>query len=275
MSLLNRLKQYNDKNKKDNLFLCLGGPSRAGKSFVSCATWPKGTRILQMLTILDAQGYESGKRMATRMPIYLDDDGNIIENMTERYNNGLEFLEDPDNVDEIVENFDVIVIDGQNWDHIIHKHTDCVPSKTKNITKYDVWPNVTDKYARLFQALKGLHERGLHIVCNLTYEESDDRFVPTIQGKPGIKVPSWFPDVLFLKRTEEGKSLWSVNKVVRKESSSFGGGEGEDKIVYENVVGGRLGRFPIRPLEGKPATMAGLLEYRKNGGKWPEVKQQQ
>jgi len=85
----------------------------------------------------------------------------------------------------------------------------------------------------------------LHIVCNLTYEESDDRFIPTIQGKPGIKVPSWFPDVLFLKRTEDGKALWSVNKVVRKESSSFGGETG-DQIVYENVVGGRLGRFPIR-----------------------------
>lgn len=271
MSLLDRLKKYNNPKLPDSIFLCLGGPSRVGKSYVSCATWPKGTRILQILTILDAQGYESGKRMATRMPLYLDEDGNIIENMTERYDNGLEMLEDPGFVDEIVKNFDVVIADGINWDHIIHKHIDCVPSKTKNITKFDVWPNVTDKYARLFQALKGLHERGLHIVCNLTYEESDDRFIPTIQGKPGIKVPSWFPDVLFLKRTEDGKALWSVNKVVRKESSSFGGETG-DQIVYENVVGGRLGRFSIRALEGKPATMAGLLEYRKNGGRWPDPK---
>lgn len=268
MSLLDRLKRFNDPKKPDPLFVCIGAASRVGKSCVSCATWPKGTRILQMLTLLNAQGYESGKRMATRLPIYTDEDGNIIENMTERYNNGIEYLEDPENIEMIVKNFDVLVIDDMNWDHIIHKHIDCIPNKSKNITKFDVWPNVTDKYVRLFQALQGLHDRGLHIVCLLTYEESDDRFIPTIQGKPGIKVPSWFPDVLFLKRTTDGKALWSVNKVVRKESSSFGGETG-DAVVYENVVGGRLGRFPVRALEGKPATMAGLLEYRKNGGRWP------
>ena len=271
MTLLSRLKKYNDVTKEDKFFMCLGGPSRVGKSYVSCATWPKQYRILQLLTILDAQGYESGKRKATRLSIYLDDDNNIIENMTERYNNALDMLEDPAFVEEIVKNFDVIVADGINWDHIIHKHINCIPNKDRGVTKFDVWPNVTDLYVRLFQALKGLHERGLHIICNLTYEESDDRFMPTIQGKTGIKVPSWFPDVLFLTNGKDGKALWSVNKVVRKESSSYGGESG-DHVVYENVVGGRLGRFPIRALEGKPASMTGLLQYVKNGGRWPEVK---
>lgn len=271
MSILARAEQFNDKTKADKLMLCVGAPTRVGKSFIGCTTWPKGTRILQFLTILDSHGWESGHRIAQRMPIYLDEDGNLIDDLTMRYDNFIDMIEDPDSVDEIVDNFDVLLLDGMNLDHIIHKHIDCIPSKDRGITKYDVWANITDKYARVFEALKAINERGVHVICNLTYEEADDRFVPTIQGKPGIKVPSWFKDVLFLKSDKNGHAVWSTNKVVRKESSSFGG-EGEDKIIYENIIGGRLGRYNVRNLEGKQASMAGLLGYMKNGGKWPEVK---